>query len=73
MERLNSVSKKFPKHLMIKFGLFKYAAEKGKTHIIINYDGDTGDGQMDVFIDYDRNQSLVHSDKSQGESTIPCS
>ena len=46
-----TVSKKFPRHLMERFGLLRYAAETGKTTIVIEYDAESGDGRMDVICD----------------------
>lgn len=43
-----TVSKQFPKHLMEKSGLLRYAAESGRTYVSIFYDADTGDGHMYV-------------------------
>jgi len=34
----------FPRHMMVKFGLIRYAGGKGKTRIVIEYDNDTGLG-----------------------------
>lgn len=34
----------FPRHLMKKSGLIRYAGIKGKTRIVIEYDNDTGMG-----------------------------
>lgn len=48
---VNAISKPFPKHLMEKFGLLRYAAVKGKTRIEIEYDSDSGKGRMDVFVE----------------------
>ena len=36
----------FPKHLMEKFGLIRYAGKHGKTRIVIEYNNDTGNGWM---------------------------
>lgn len=47
----NTVSKPFPKHLMEKSGLLRYAGIKGETRIEIQYDSDSGNGWMNVFIE----------------------
>lgn len=47
----NIVSKPFPKHLMEKSGLLRYAGIKGETRIEIQYDADSGTGWMNVFIE----------------------
>lgn len=36
----------FPRHLMEKFGLMRYAGKHGRTRIVIEYDNDTGSGWM---------------------------
>lgn len=47
----NIVSKKVSKHSMEKHDLLRYAAIKGKTRIEIEYDSDSGEGWMNVFIE----------------------
>lgn len=47
----NTVSKRIPKHLMEKHNLLRYAATKGKTRIEIEYDSDSEEGWMNVFIE----------------------
>lgn len=34
----------FPRHLMERFGLIRYAGKTGKTRIVIEYNNDTGEG-----------------------------
>ena len=40
--------KLFPRHLMERAGLMKYAGVTGKTRIVIEYNNDTGEGWMRV-------------------------
>lgn len=47
----NIVSKQFPKHLMEKSDLSRYAGIKGETRIEIQYDADSGKGWINVFIE----------------------
>lgn len=62
----NTVSKKVSRHLMEKHDLLRYAAIKGKTRIEIEYDSDSGEGWMNVFIeDYKfESHSLIPDSKS---------
>lgn len=43
----------FPKHLMEKFGMIRYAAPDGKTKILIEYDPATGEGWIHSFTEYE--------------------
>ena len=65
----NTVSKPFPKHLMEKMGLLRYAGIKGETRIEIQYDADSGDGWINVYIEnyqYE-SQSLMPDGTSRTE------
>ena len=46
-----AVSKRFPKLLMERAGLLRYASGTGQTTLVIQYDADSGEGRMDVIWD----------------------
>lgn len=63
-----SIEKMFPRHMMEKSGLIRYAGIKGNTRIYIDYDANSGIGKMKVYLDCLSYES--HSDKSVGTSEI---